>query len=462
MIKKNQTFFDFIQIIIDMLTIALALLLAYWIRFVSPFYTDGVREMNYVNYLHLLIFILPTFLVCYFIFGLYKPFRKVKFFKEVRSILLANSFGLLILVTYLYYTKDVNYSRLMLGYFYIASIIFIIIERYITRYVYKKLASKGFNQKQVIVVGAGEIGQTFVNKISEEKHLGYNVVGFIDDYFSKKEEKGVPILGKTKDLNNILNNTYVDEVVIALPNTSFKKINDVIDVCEFNGVKTQVIPDYINLLKGQQASIDELDGIPLINTRHVPLDNPFNEGLKRIADIIGSLLLITITSPLMLLIALGVKLTSPGPIIYKQARVGKNRKEFIIYKFRSMRSDQKGTKDWTVENDPRRTKFGTFLRKTSLDELPQFFNVLKGDMSLIGPRPELPYWVDQYRETIPHYMIKHHVRPGITGLSQIRGLRGDTDLIERIDTDIEYIENWTPFLDFKIVLKTPRAMLHGN
>ena len=168
-----------------------------------------------------------------------------------------------------------------------------------------------------------------------------------------------------------------------------------------------------------------------------------------------------ILSPLLLVTAIGVKITSPGPVIYKQTRIGLNRKEFEIYKFRSMRNDvpDVGNKGWTTEDDPRKTKFGTFIRKTSIDELPQFWNVLKGDMSVVGPRPERPYWVNQFKEEVPHYMIKHHVRPGLTGLAQVEGWRGDTSINERIKADIRYIENWTPWLDIKIMFKTPAAMM---
>lgn len=469
MIKANQSFLNVVQVLIDMAVVALSLLLAYWIRFVSPFFTDGIRQMNFLNYFHLAIFIVPVFIVCYIFFGLYKPFRKVRFFKEVIKIITANTFGIMLTVSYLYFTKDINYSRLMLGYFYIGTNTFMILERYTVRHTLYYIRKRGYNMKHILVVGAGLVGQNFVKKIQEEKQLGYNVVGYIDDYYPKKEKNGIKILGTTQELENILNTNYIDEVVIALPNSSHKRINQVIDTCEFAGVKTQVIPDYINLLQGSKNNIylDELDGIPLINTRYIPLDDPINAGIKRAMDIAGSLLAITITSPIMLLAAIAVKVGSPGPIIYKQERIGKDRKPFTIYKFRSMTTDKvknkkNGEESWTVKGDKRVTKVGKFLRKYSIDELPQFFNVLKGDMSIIGPRPELPFWVEKYRQKIPNYMIKHHVKPGISGLSQIRGLRGDTPIDLRINADIEYIENWTPWLDLKIAFLTPKAMAGGS
>lgn len=461
MIKAYQRFFNFIQILIDTAVIACSLLLAYWIRFVSPFYPDGVRVMDFENYLRLALFVVPVYLILYAIFGLYKPFRKRRFFREAEMIVLANSVGILITVSWLYITKDVNFSRLMLGYFYLGTIFFMMGERVVIRTVLRRMRERGYNLKHVIIVGAGQVGQIFAKKIQDDRQLGYHVTGYIDDYYPKEMKEGIPILGTTRELEHILSDHNVDEVVIALPNTSYKRINEVIDICEFAGIKTQVIPDYINLVQGNKPSFDELDGIPLINTRYIPLDNPFNNGVKRTFDIVFSAAVLTVLSPLLLVTAILVKTTSPGPVIYKQTRIGLNRKEFEIYKFRSMRQDipEVGATGWTTEDDPRKTKFGTFIRKTSIDELPQFWNVLKGDMSVIGPRPERPFWVNQFKEEIPHYMIKHHVRPGLTGLAQVEGWRGDTSIEERIKADIRYIENWTPWLDIQIIWRTPGAML---
>ncbi|MGI6109233.1 MAG: undecaprenyl-phosphate glucose phosphotransferase [Eubacteriaceae bacterium] len=461
MIKSHQHFFNFIQVLLDGLTVGLSLLLAYWIRFSSPFYPDWVRVLNVEDYLRLAAVIIPVYLILYAIFGLYKPFRTRRFYREGELLFLADTSGILFTVSWLFLTKNIYFSRLMLGYFYIFTILFTIGERFMVRYILKKLRSKGYNLQHIMVVGAGALGQQFARKAMEEKQLGYQITGYVDDYYPKEDKDGIPILGTTRELDKILEKHRVDEVVIALPNTSQKRINEVIDICEFQGIKTQVIPDYFALIQGSRPSFDELDGIPLINTRYIPLDNPWKNGLKRFFDIVFSLLVLIILSPLLLVTAIGVKVTSPGPVIYKQTRIGLNRKEFEIYKFRSMRNDvpQVGEQGWTTEDDPRKTKFGTFIRKTSIDELPQFVNVLKGDMSVVGPRPERPYWVNQFKEEVPHYMIKHHVRPGLTGLAQVEGWRGDTSIEERIKADIRYIENWSPWLDIKIMFRTPAAMM---
>ena len=200
--------------------------------------------------------------------------------------------------------------------------------------------------------------------------------------------------------------------------------------------------------------IDEICGISLVNIRHIPLDNIGNAFFKRATDIVGSLRLIILTSPLMLFAAIGVRLSSPGPILFKQERVGLGKKPFYMYKFRPMRVNDQQSTGWSTDSDPRKTKFGAFIRKFSIDELPQFFNVLKGDMSLVGPRPELPYFVNQFKESVPLYMVKHQVRPGITGWAQVNGFRGDTSIKGRIEHGIYYIENWTLLFDIKILFMT--------
>ena len=215
------------------------------------------------------------------------------------------------------------------------------------------------------------------------------------------------------------------------------------------------MPDYHNIIPTKPYT-EDLQGLPVINIRYVPLSNTFNAMLKRIVDIFGAFVAIILFSPVMLFSCIMIKLTSPGPLIYRQTRVGLHNKPFEMYKFRSMevQTEEKEKKAWTVKNDPRVTGFGKFMRHTSIDELPQLFNILKGDMSLVGPRPERPFFVEKFREEIPRYMVKHQVRPGLTGWAQVNGYRGDTSIRKRIDCDLYYIENWTLGLDFKILFLT--------
>lgn len=464
MIKSNQRFFNFILVLFDGIVITTSLLFAWYIRFVSPIFDDGVRTMDLNAYLDLLVIIIPVYMILFAIFRLYQPYRKQHFYKECREILLSNIIGITILMSILFTQKSVHFSRYMLGIFFLTSTLLMIVERGSIRKVLRMARERGFNIKYIIIVGAGSIGQTFANKIIGDRQLGYKITGYVDDYYHKSDMDGIPILGTTREINQILEEFQVDEVIIALPNTSYKRIDEVIDICEFQGIKTQIIPDYFHLVQGTKAYFDELDGIPLINTRYIPLDQPLNKWIKRILDIILSIGILLLVSPIMIVTAILVKVTSPGPIIYKQIRVGMGRKEFWIYKFRSMKCDASipGEIGWTTKNDPRKTKLGPFIRKTSIDELPQFFNVLKGDMSIVGPRPERPHYVTQFQHEIKKYMIKHHVRPGITGWAQVKGWRGDTSIHKRIECDIEYIEKWTLWLDIKIFFMTFKAVLKSG
>jgi Undecaprenyl-phosphate glucose phosphotransferase len=247
----------------------------------------------------------------------------------------------------------------------------------------------------------------------------------------------------------------LDEVSITLSLSDYDMLESIVKLCEKSGVHTCFIPDYNSVIPSRPY-FEDLDGLAVVNIRRVPLTNTGNKFIKRIIDIVGAIVAIVVFSPIMLLAAIGVKATSRGPLIFKQERVGLHNKPFKMYKFRSMevQSEADERKGWTTKNDPRVTKIGKILRKTSIDELPQFFNVLKGDMSLIGPRPERPLFVEKFKEEIPRYMIKHQVRPGITGWAQVNGYRGDSSIKKRIEYDLYYIENWSMALDFKILFLT--------
>ena len=280
--------------------------------------------------------------------------------------------------------------------------------------------------------------------------LGLTLLGYISDQSTALAAK---YLGNFEELRDILDRRKPDEVVAALEMTDYERMPVLIQACEKSGVRLSLIPFYADYMPSR-PQIDSLNGLPLINLRRIPLDNLGNAFMKRSMDILGSLFLILFTSPLMLITAVGVRLSSPGPVIFKQKRVGLNKKKFYMYKFRSMRLNDASDTAWSTDSDERKTRFGAFIRKFSIDELPQFFNVLKGDMSLVGPRPEVPFYVEQFKEEVPLYMVKHQVRPGITGWAQVNGLRGDTSIEDRIRHDVYYIENWTLLFDVKILFMT--------
>lgn len=463
MIKENQKYLNRVQVILDIVTILLSFILSWVIRFKSPFYSTVGGTLTFSQYLIPMVFMTPIFIVCFSIFKLYLPFRFKSYIEEAINVIKGIMLSLLIFVVILFLFKDIHYSRTFLLMFTVVSTILIIIERVILRRVLRGVRLKGYNKKHIIIVGYSDLCIEFLERISKNKHWGYNVVGIVDDSMSLNRRNdeiaitvdNIEILGKTRELEEILASYHVDEVFITLNIKEYEKLSYIITVTEKLGIRTQIIPDYFKYIPAKPY-IEELDGLPVINIRYVPLDNLINKIVKRAFDIIGSLILILLAGPVMIAEAIIIKITSPGPVIFHQERVGLNNKTFTMYKFRSMNVQKESDEklEWTTQNDPRKTKFGSFIRKTSLDELPQFFNVLFGDMSLVGPRPERPFFVEQFKEEIPKYMVKHQIRPGITGWAQVSGWRGDTSIVKRIECDIYYLENWSFGFDFKILFLT--------
>lgn len=457
MIRRNQQLLTQLYVGVDFFIIQLSFLLAWWLKFESGLlpYDVSVPLETYTlwSLVYGAIAIIIGFLV-----SIYTPKRKKRYAEDFWKIIEIHLISLFILLSLMFFFKEVDISRSYLGMYMIGNITFTLLYRYVLKQILKSLRQKGYNRQFMLILGAGSLGRTFYNNLRQYPDLGYEVIGFLDDYrkWDTDEQKHFkPILGSMDDLSAILSKHLIDEVVLALPLDAHSKYPEIINTCEKAGVRTLIIPDFFDYLPARPM-FDYFAGMPLINVRDIPLDLTMNRLVKRVFDIVFSILAIIITLPLMLLVALGVRLTSPGPIIFKQERVGLNRRTFHMYKFRSMKLLPEGMVDsgWTTRNDPRRTRFGSFIRATSLDELPQFFNVLLGHMSVVGPRPERPYFVNQFKEEIPKYMIKHHVRPGITGLAQSQGLRGDTSIQDRIEQDIFYIENWSLLFDIKIIVKT--------
>ncbi len=311
--------------------------------------------------------------------------------------------------------------------------------------------------KKVIIVGSSPAGYEYERQINENRHYGYSVIGYVAG--NKKEIKNK--LGTFSQLDSIIKAERPHEVVIALDSREMHNLQHIIEICDRNGTRALIIPALYRYFKSK-CQVDMIGNMPIINTRAIPLDSAVNSAMKRLLDIVVSLIMIILTAPLMIFAFIGVKLSSKGPAIFKQKRVGKNNEEFTMYKFRSMRVNEMSDTAWTTNEDKRKTRFGTFLRKTGIDELPQLFNVLFGSMSIVGPRPELPRFVEEYSKSIPLYKVKHQVKPGITGLAQIYGYRGDTSIERRIELDIKYIENWTIYSDLKIIAITPFKMFNRN
>lgn len=457
MIRGRERFLTQIYVMTDYIIIQIAFLFAWFLRF-QIFPEANAGALPFQTYFFWSIIYGFIAIMIGYVLGIYISKRKKKFAFEIAKVFQIHIFSMFMLLSLLFLFKVVDLSRYLLIFYFIFSIIFVVSYRLIVKLSLRTMRRKGYNKQFILVVGAGDLGRKYYDNLMKNPNIGFQVIGFLDDFvksFDRMNRKYGEILGTTEDLAKVLENKLVDEVVVALPIRAHKKYREIVMACEKAGVRTSIIPDFYDILPAA-PHFDSLGDIPLINVRDVPLDDAQNRMFKRMFDIIFSLFAIIITLPIMAFIVIGIKLTSSGPIIFKQERVGLNRRTFQMYKFRSMKHmpESVSNTQWTIENDSRRTRFGTFLRKTSLDELPQFFNVLKGEMSVVGPRPERPYFVDQFKGDIPKYMIKHHVRPGITGWAQVCGLRGDTSIKDRIVHDIFYIENWTFLFDIKIIMKT--------
>ncbi len=413
---------------------------SWYLRFKSGFFVQDAGVLPAKTYFSALFLIIPGYLLLYSIFQLYMPRRVKSYRKELMDIIRANGIGFMIFILVLYFIKQEHFSRQMLCIFFFINISLEFASRYLIRTILWKMRKQGLNQKHILMIGESQMAEQYMDRLRENPKWGYQVFAHLKD-----EEK----------LERILEGNELDEVVIALRAEDYGKLERIVDVCEKAGVHTKMIPDFGNVIS-TRPYIEDVQGIPVIHVRRVPLNIMRNRAAKRAVDLIGATVAIILFSPVMLLTVLVVALTEEGSVIYRQERVGLHNQVFYMYKFRSMimQDEEKEKAEWSTRNDPRITPVGKLIRRTSIDELPQLFNVLKGEMSLVGPRPERPQFVQKFRDEIPRYMVKHQVRPGMTGWAQINGYRGDTSIEKRIEYDLYYIENWTMVFDMKILILT--------
>ena len=456
MLKKHGQLFLSAIFFLDSLAIFSSWLLAYFFRFQVQF-IPLVHEVPSIEfYFQALAPIWLVFLVNIKICGLYQPLRGKSGTGEFFLILKVTSISVLILTAITFFYRDFSFSRIVVVYFWILVTFFMVVSHWLVRKILSLVRGRGWNLQNVLVVGAGELGQTVVEKLNLHPEIGFQVVGFLTRHKEKigSNFKGHPVLGEYAEVSRLIKEHDVDQLFIALPLKAQDKLQQVLEYLGEETVDVKVVPDllqYMNIHSG----VEELDGLPIVNLAESPLYG-WNVVIKRTSDIVLSSLAILVTAPLMLLIALVVKMESRGPVFYRQERVGLDRRVFWMLKFRSMKPEaEKSTGPvWAAENDERRTRIGTFLRTTSLDELPQLFNVLRGDMSLVGPRPERPVFIEDFKQSIPHYMLRLKMKAGLTGWAQVNGWRGNTSLQKRVECDLYYIKNWSLLLDLKIIFMT--------
>ena len=398
---------------------------------------------------------LVSTLLVFFFYKFYHRHRVASTIDEFYRIFGAISVATLLTIAFIGFAlrDSLEYQRSMMTYAWAASLFTITCGRFLYSRWQRWVQRNGYALERVLIVGTGEVGRTILQKIQYTPGLGYQVVGLIDTNHGPEQVLGVPVLGHINDIPDIIEACDVSEVIIGLPEASHQELVGLISQCEREKVSIRVFPDVFQIM-ASEVTIGDLGGLPLLTIRDVALRG-WKLTLKRAVDVIVSSVLLLLLSPLLMLTALLVKLDSRGPALFVQERMGLDAKPFPMIKFRSMRQDAEAHgPGWTVANDPRRTRVGTFIRRTSIDELPQLINVLMGDMSLVGPRPEQPAYVEQFQQSIPRYMDRHREKAGLTGWAQVNGLRGDSSILERTKYDLWYIENWSLWLDFKILIRT--------
>ncbi|NWG03048.1 MAG: undecaprenyl-phosphate glucose phosphotransferase [Syntrophaceae bacterium] len=457
MLKKHAQFFKSLFIILDLFVLSLAWIFSYVLRF----YTDLIKPptLGMVPFMTYLTFLLPLLMIWGLIAGrfkLYRPRRMEHFFREYVDVSKSLTLTLFIMIAIIYLFGRFEFSRLAFFYFWVFSFLGLMSERFFTRKALKVLRSRGYNRRFVLIAGTGSLGQKVLEKIGLYPELGIEVVGFLTHHLEEvgKKIKNIPVVGRYEDLDKFLSNMQIDIFFIALSIHEYDCFETLFQKVQGRLPEIKVVPGSYEFLS-LRGGIDELGDLPIISLQTSPLYG-WDRVFKRAFDLIVGSLILVILSPIMVTIGILIKLTSKGPILYKQERLGFDGLLFQMLKFRTMHvgAEMETGPIWAKENDPRRTKLGAFLRKTSLDELPQLFNVLKGEMSLVGPRPERPNFVEEFRNKIPLYMLRHKIKAGMTGWAQVNGWRGNTSLQKRIEHDLYYIQNWSIGFDLRILSMT--------
>lgn len=466
MIEENEKYYYRFLAVVDALVLCISYWLAWYSRYRSTLlFSTSFEAVPYRVYMRALYIMVPAMLILYSACNLYTSNRVKGRRLEIASIIQANIIGALIFMSALQLLHQTYWSRWLLFLFFCYNVTLDTAARFLLWNILKRFRRKGMNQRSVLLVGYSRAAEEYIDRVTQNPQWGYIIRGILDDRIEAGTMyKGIKVIGRIDNLMIILPENHLDEIAITLGLKEYARLEEIVALCEKSGVHTKFIPDYNNIIPTKPYT-EDIMGMPVINIRYVPLSNTFRAAEKRLVDIFGSIVAIILAMPVMIIFSIIIKATSPGPLIFKQERVGLHNRKFMMYKFRSMvvQEEKDEKKAWTVRDDPRVTKVGKIMRKTSIDELPQLFNVLKGEMSMVGPRPERPFYVEKFQEEIPRYMVKHQVRPGMTGWAQIHGYRGDTSIRKRIEYDLYYIENWTLGLDIKILFLTIfRGFVNNN
>ncbi|MHB8419002.1 MAG: undecaprenyl-phosphate glucose phosphotransferase [Myxococcales bacterium] len=455
MFRRFQRFFTQLKVLLDVAVLGAAFGLAYTVRFWSPGFLPFQEKSPWNNTLRILGTVVLLYPLVIHGFGLYRAARIRSFLDDVFGLFKAWLLASMGLITVTYFFQPVRYSRLVLAFFFALSLLLLVLERWAFRRALQAIRRRGYNLKDVLVIGAGELGRRVLATLHDHRELGFRVAGVLTRHPEKigSTVDGAAVLGELADLEEVMGERHIDQVVIALPLEEQGALRGLMAVLSESTADVKIVPDLVQYVT-LSGGVEEFGGLPLLSLQHGPLGG-WNGVMKRLFDVVFSALALLVAAPAMLFCAVGVELSSAGPILYGQERVGLDGRRFRALKFRTMQVDAEteGAR-MAVPGDPRTTRFGAWLRRTSLDELPQLWNILRGEMSLVGPRPERPVFIEEFKKQIPRYQLRHKVKAGLTGWAQVNGLRGQSSIEKRIEYDLYYIENWSLWLDVKILART--------
>jgi Undecaprenyl-phosphate glucose phosphotransferase len=449
---------------IDALVIGSVWLLAYWLRFHLPLIQVTKGFPPFDKYASLSPLVIALWMIVFSAARVYHSQRMLRRTHEVQLILKAHLIAMLLFIAITYLFAEYKYSRGVVLYFGLLGAIFLVCFRLFLRNSLRRIRQRGFNLRHVIGIGEGQAIETLIHRLERFPELGLRIQGIVTHELSQsKSIAGKPVLGHFNEIHEIMRRFNPDEILLALPRNQYIDLDRILESLKEETIAIQMVPDiheYVTL----GCAVEDFDGLPIVNINDSPLHG-WGAIAKRLTDILIASTALVVFFPFLLFVAIAIKLTSTGDVLFRQERTGLDGRTFNMLKFRSMQANAESSTGavWAIPEDQRRTGIGTFLRKTSIDEIPQLWNVLKGDMSLVGPRPERPVFVQQFRKDIPHYMLRHKVKAGMTGWAQVNGWRGNTSLPNRIECDLFYIRNWSYLFDLKIILLTLwKGFIHKN
>ena len=455
--RKNNSYLLLLNVLGDMIGIIVAFLAAYLLRFHSWLPVYAVDRPDYLTYERAVFIILPVYLLCFRAYGLYQAARHVRRIEEIFLVIKGITLAVMILTAMTFFYRGFNYSRLTLLFLWIFSVFFVGLSRYLMIQLEYARKRRQKEMTRVLLVGINRNTRNVIRWAQNNPHYGVQIAGVLtrDSGHVGKHLERVQVTGTVTQCEELIERGGLDQVVLLDPGFSREEITNLVIACEDRMIDIKIGADFFGLMS-RHVDVEYISTVPLLGFRPMPLDDPWNRGLKRTFDVVVSLLILFLTLPLWAVVAVLVKTEDGGPVFYAQERMGRDQKIFNVLKFRTMQvnAEKETGPVWAKPNDTRRTGLGNFLRRWNIDELPQLFNVLRGDMSLVGPRPERPHFIEQFRGAIPRYMSRHKIKSGLTGWAQVNGYRGNTSILERTKYDLYYMENWSLLLDIEILFMT--------